>query len=207
MIHHVIFRRPPCSAAANEPNLTYAPGSPERAEIKARLEAMAGERIDIPLVIGGQEVRTEDRAGGDAAQARARARGLAQGRAERGAAGDSRGRGGAARLGELALGGARGGVPARGGTADDDVAADAQRGDDARPVEDGVPGGDRRGVRADRLLALQRRLRAGAVSRAADQHARDLEPVRLSRPRRASSTRSRRSTSPRSAATCRPRPR
>jgi 1-pyrroline-5-carboxylate dehydrogenase len=42
----------------NEPNKSYAPGSPERAELKARLKAMAGERIDIPLVIGGKEVRT-----------------------------------------------------------------------------------------------------------------------------------------------------
>jgi len=45
--------------AQNEPNLVYAPGSPERAEIKARLKAMAGERIEIPLVIGGKEVRTK----------------------------------------------------------------------------------------------------------------------------------------------------
>jgi len=42
----------------NDPNFTYAPGSPERAAIKARLAEMAGERIDIPLMIGGQEVRT-----------------------------------------------------------------------------------------------------------------------------------------------------
>src|SRR5688500_8481789 len=42
----------------NEPVRSYAPGSPERAELKARLEAMAGERIEIPLVIGGREVRT-----------------------------------------------------------------------------------------------------------------------------------------------------
>ena len=45
-------------AVANEPVRTYAPGSPERAAIKARLEEMAGERIELPLVIGGQEVRT-----------------------------------------------------------------------------------------------------------------------------------------------------
>jgi 1-pyrroline-5-carboxylate dehydrogenase len=45
-------------SAQNDPNLTYAPGSPERAAIKARLTAMAGERIEIPLVIGGREVRT-----------------------------------------------------------------------------------------------------------------------------------------------------
>jgi 1-pyrroline-5-carboxylate dehydrogenase len=42
----------------NEPNLSYAPGSPERAELKSRLAAMAGERIDIPVVIGGKEIRT-----------------------------------------------------------------------------------------------------------------------------------------------------
>jgi 1-pyrroline-5-carboxylate dehydrogenase len=42
----------------NDQNRTYAPGSPERAELKARLKAMAAERIDIPLVIGGKEVRT-----------------------------------------------------------------------------------------------------------------------------------------------------
>ena len=42
----------------NEPNLTYAPGSPERAEIKQRLAEMAAERADIPLVIGGRAART-----------------------------------------------------------------------------------------------------------------------------------------------------
>jgi len=36
----------------NEPVKAYAPGSPERAELKARLAAMARERIEIPLVIG-----------------------------------------------------------------------------------------------------------------------------------------------------------
>ncbi|HEX5473393.1 MAG TPA: L-glutamate gamma-semialdehyde dehydrogenase [Vicinamibacterales bacterium] len=42
----------------NEPNRSYAPGSPERAELKARLDAMASEQIEIPLVIGGKEIRT-----------------------------------------------------------------------------------------------------------------------------------------------------
>jgi 1-pyrroline-5-carboxylate dehydrogenase len=42
----------------NEPNLTYPPGSPERAELKTRLAAMAAERIDIPVIIGGREIRT-----------------------------------------------------------------------------------------------------------------------------------------------------
>jgi 1-pyrroline-5-carboxylate dehydrogenase len=42
----------------NEPNRTYAPGSPERAALKARLKEMAGEKLDIPIVIGGREIRT-----------------------------------------------------------------------------------------------------------------------------------------------------
>ena len=42
----------------NEPVKAYGPGAPEKAELKARLRAMAGERIDIPLVIGGKDVRT-----------------------------------------------------------------------------------------------------------------------------------------------------
>jgi len=46
----------------NEPVRSYAPGSAERASLKARLSAMASERIDIPLVIGGQDVRTGDTA-------------------------------------------------------------------------------------------------------------------------------------------------
>jgi 1-pyrroline-5-carboxylate dehydrogenase len=42
----------------NDPNRSYAPGSPERAELKARLKSMAAEKLDIPLVIGGREIRT-----------------------------------------------------------------------------------------------------------------------------------------------------
>jgi 1-pyrroline-5-carboxylate dehydrogenase len=42
----------------NEPVKSYAPGSPERLDLKARLKEMAGERIEIPLIIGGEEVRT-----------------------------------------------------------------------------------------------------------------------------------------------------
>ena len=37
----------------NEPNKTYLPGSPERAELKARLASMAGEKVDIPVIVGG----------------------------------------------------------------------------------------------------------------------------------------------------------
>ena len=42
----------------NDPNRSYAPGSPERAELKGRLKAMASEKIEIPLIIGGREIRT-----------------------------------------------------------------------------------------------------------------------------------------------------
>ena len=45
-------------AVQNEPVRSYAPGSPERTAIKARLDEMARERIDLPLVIGGRDVRT-----------------------------------------------------------------------------------------------------------------------------------------------------
>ena len=46
----------------NEPVRSYASGSPERKELKARLKAMADERIEIALVIGGKEVRTGEMA-------------------------------------------------------------------------------------------------------------------------------------------------
>jgi 1-pyrroline-5-carboxylate dehydrogenase len=50
-----IFRPP---QAINEPVKGYLPGSPEREELKARLDAMASERIHIPLVIGGERVES-----------------------------------------------------------------------------------------------------------------------------------------------------
>ena len=42
----------------NEPVKGYAPGSPERASLKKKLAQMSAEKIDIPLVIGGKEIRT-----------------------------------------------------------------------------------------------------------------------------------------------------
>ena len=46
----------------NEPVQSYAPGSPERAELKERLETMQAERVDIPAIIGGKEIRTGETA-------------------------------------------------------------------------------------------------------------------------------------------------
>jgi len=44
----------------NEPVKAYAPGSPEKVELKAQLKSMAAERMEIPVIIGGKEVRTGD---------------------------------------------------------------------------------------------------------------------------------------------------
>ncbi len=48
--------------AVNEPVLSYEPGSPERETLKAELERMSSQQIEIPLIIGGKEVRTGDMA-------------------------------------------------------------------------------------------------------------------------------------------------
>ncbi len=47
--------------AYNEPVLTYAPGSPERLELKRTIEELRRQEMDIPMRIGGEEVRTKDR--------------------------------------------------------------------------------------------------------------------------------------------------
>jgi 1-pyrroline-5-carboxylate dehydrogenase len=57
MSSHGIFRAP---EPFNEPVRTYAPGSPEREELQARLSELESQQLEIPLVIGGEEVRTGD---------------------------------------------------------------------------------------------------------------------------------------------------
>ena len=42
----------------NEPVLPYAPGSRERSELKQALKDLSGRQIEVPLVIGGKEIRT-----------------------------------------------------------------------------------------------------------------------------------------------------
>ena len=42
----------------NEPVMSYAPGSPERAALKAELARQSALELEIPLIIGGREVRT-----------------------------------------------------------------------------------------------------------------------------------------------------
>jgi hypothetical protein len=50
------FFRPP--HPVNEPILDYAPGAPERAALRRKLEELRGQRQELPLVIGGEDVRT-----------------------------------------------------------------------------------------------------------------------------------------------------
>ena len=42
----------------NEPVLPYAPGSRERSELKQAIKDLSGRQIEIPIVIGGKEIRT-----------------------------------------------------------------------------------------------------------------------------------------------------
>ena len=42
----------------NEPVLPYAAGSPEKRELKAKLQEMSSQEVEIPLIIGGKEIRT-----------------------------------------------------------------------------------------------------------------------------------------------------
>jgi 1-pyrroline-5-carboxylate dehydrogenase len=43
---------------ANEPVRSYAPGSPERASLQKKLAEMSAAQVEIPLHIGGKDVRT-----------------------------------------------------------------------------------------------------------------------------------------------------
>jgi 1-pyrroline-5-carboxylate dehydrogenase len=54
---NAIFQVP---APGNEPILDYAPGTPERAHLKDALRELAAQQIEVPLIIGGEEVRTGD---------------------------------------------------------------------------------------------------------------------------------------------------
>jgi 1-pyrroline-5-carboxylate dehydrogenase len=45
----------------NEPVKSYAPGSPERAELQAMLKQLRSVEVDIPMYIGGNEVRSNDK--------------------------------------------------------------------------------------------------------------------------------------------------
>ena len=42
----------------NEPILEFAPGSPEKQSLKEKLAELSGKEIEIPLIIGGKEIKT-----------------------------------------------------------------------------------------------------------------------------------------------------
>jgi len=46
-------------APENEPILSYAPGTPERTEVQKKIKELKSQVLDIPLIIGGKEIRTE----------------------------------------------------------------------------------------------------------------------------------------------------
>lgn len=48
-------------AATNEPVYSYAPGTKERALLEAAIQEARAQEADIPMYIGGQEVRTDDK--------------------------------------------------------------------------------------------------------------------------------------------------
>ena len=54
-MNNAIFNFP---LPANEPVKTYLPGSPERIALDAELKRQSSEVIDVPLIIGGKEIRT-----------------------------------------------------------------------------------------------------------------------------------------------------
>jgi len=55
MVSNAVFK---IEKPKNEPVLSYAPGTKEREELKARLIELRTQEIEIPLIIGGKEVRT-----------------------------------------------------------------------------------------------------------------------------------------------------
>ena len=52
---HGLFHPP---TPQNEPVQGYAPGSPERGRIEAELKRQAAETVEVPLIVGGKEIRT-----------------------------------------------------------------------------------------------------------------------------------------------------
>src|SRR6266550_3086259 len=55
MSGHAIFKVP---EPYNEPVRSYAPGTSEREELRVRLAELESKQMELPLVIGGEEVRT-----------------------------------------------------------------------------------------------------------------------------------------------------
>ena len=140
----------------NEPNLSYAPGSPERKSVEQRLgELYDSEPVEFTAAIGAEKRRPGGESftvtmPSDHAHVLGRSAHHATAAGRRG--GDRGGhRGGFARLGGDGLRRPGRDLPPGRGPAGRAVARHPQRGDDARPGQDGAAGRDRRRLRADRL--------------------------------------------------------
>jgi 1-pyrroline-5-carboxylate dehydrogenase len=55
LLNNAILKVP---TPVNEPVYSYAPGSPERDLLKAAIDEITAKKVEIPLIIGGQEIRT-----------------------------------------------------------------------------------------------------------------------------------------------------
>ncbi|MBE0577050.1 MAG: L-glutamate gamma-semialdehyde dehydrogenase [Desulfuromonadales bacterium] len=55
LLNNAILKVP---TPVNEPVYSYAPGTPERSKLKAAIDEITSKEVEIPLIIGGQEVRT-----------------------------------------------------------------------------------------------------------------------------------------------------
>ncbi len=55
LLNNAILKVP---TPVNEPVYNYAPGSPERDLLKAAIDEITNKKVEIPLIIGGKEVRT-----------------------------------------------------------------------------------------------------------------------------------------------------
>src|SRR5215469_15139679 len=135
----------------NEPVRQYQPGSAERSAVEAKIKDLAGQHAELTMTIGGRAVMgSGERV--SVVQPHNHQRVLGEFGNAIVAAFSVERQGPARTVVRRPLGH----LPARGGTARRPLALHAERGDDPRPVQVGVPGGDRRRVRDDRLLAVQR---------------------------------------------------
>ena len=149
-------------APRNEPVLNYAPGSAERAALRgaadrARRRAARADRRRSAASSGwpaASASTSSSRTGTPPSSARRRTPRTPTPRTRSAAAAEA-----APGVAGAVLRRPRRGLPQGRRPAGRPVAADAERRHDARPEQDRLPGRDRRGLRADRLLALQRALR------------------------------------------------
>ena len=162
----------------NEPVRQYQPGSHERAALETKIKQLAGEQAELSMTIGG---RTR-MGGGDLVD-------VVQPHNYRHVLGQL----GNATDADVAaaIDAARAAAPAWRALSFDDRAAiflkaadllagpwraTAERRHRAGPEQVALPGRDRRGLRADRLLPVQRELRPADPGRAAAVRPRSLEP-------------------------------